>query len=76
LVDTEARRIMEECYAQAVVTLRGSKDRLDRLAHTLLDKETLEEDEAYAAAGIDRKAIPPAPALAETEAIKAGSVTL
>ncbi len=52
LVDTETRRIIEECYEQALVTLRGSRDRLDRLARTLLDRETLEEDEAYAAAGI------------------------
>ena len=52
LVDTETRRIIEECYEQALATLRGSRDRLDRLARTLLDRETLEEDEAYAAAGI------------------------
>jgi cell division protease FtsH len=55
LVDTEARKIMEECYEQAVATLRGSRDRLDRLAHTLLERETLEEGDAYAAAGIDRQ---------------------
>jgi len=52
LVDTETRRIIEECYEQALATLRGNRDRLDRLAGTLLDRETLEEDEAYAAAGI------------------------
>jgi cell division protease FtsH len=52
LVDTETRRIIEECYEQALATLRGNRDRLDRLAHTLLERETLEEDEAYAAAGI------------------------
>jgi cell division protease FtsH len=52
LVDTETRRIIEECYEQAVATLRGHRDQLDRLAHTLLERETLEEDEAYAAAGI------------------------
>jgi cell division protease FtsH len=52
LVDTETRRIIEECYEQALATLRGSRDRLDRLAHTLLDRETLEEEEAYAAVGI------------------------
>jgi cell division protease FtsH len=52
LVDAETRRIIEECYEQALATLRGSRDRLDRLARTLLDRETLEEDEAYAAAGI------------------------
>jgi cell division protease FtsH len=52
LVDTETRRIIEECYEQALATLRSNRDRLDRLARTLLDRETLEEDEAYAAAGI------------------------
>jgi cell division protease FtsH len=36
LVDTETRRIIEECYAQALQTLRGNRDRLDRLAHALL----------------------------------------
>jgi cell division protease FtsH len=51
-VDTETRRIIEECYQQALATLRGSRDRLDRLAHTLLNREALEEDEAYTAAGI------------------------
>jgi hypothetical protein len=39
LVDTEARRIIEECYEQALATLRGSRDRLDRLAHTLMDRK-------------------------------------
>ena len=52
LVDTEARKIMEECYGQAVATLREHRDRLDRLAHALLERETLDEDEAYAAAGV------------------------
>ena len=53
LVDTETRRIIEECYEQALATLQGSRDRLDRRARTLLDRETLEEEEAYAAVGID-----------------------
>ena len=39
LIDTETRRIIGECYQQAVETLRGSRDRLDRLAHTLLDRK-------------------------------------
>jgi cell division protease FtsH len=58
LVDAETRRIIEECYEQALATLRGSRDRLDRLARTLLDRETLGEDEAYAAAGISPGAAP------------------
>src|SRR5690242_20280501 len=52
LVDTETRRIIEECYSQALTVLHDSRDRLDRLARTLLERETLEEDEAYAAAGL------------------------
>ena len=54
LVDAEARRIIEECYEQAVATLRASRDRLDHLAKALLERETLDEDEAYAAAGVSR----------------------
>jgi cell division protease FtsH len=60
LVDTETRRIIEECYEQALAALRGSRDRLDRLAHTLLERETLEESEAYAAAGISPGTAPAA----------------
>jgi len=60
LVDTETRRIIEECYKQALETLRGNRDRLDRLAHTLLQKETLDEDEAYAAADVSRDTAPAA----------------
>ena len=62
---TETRRIIEECYEQALVTLRGSRDRLDRLAHTLLDHETLEEEEAYAAVGISPGIAPAAIARGE-----------
>ncbi|MGY1690710.1 ATP-dependent zinc metalloprotease FtsH [Geodermatophilus sp. SYSU D01105] len=66
LVDTEVRRLIEDCYTEAVGTLRGNRDRLDRLAHTLLERETLDEDEAYAAAGIPRAAAPAAVARGET----------
>ncbi len=65
LVDTEARRIIEECYEQALATLGRSRDRLDRLAHTLMDRETLDEDEAHAAAGVRRDTAPAAVACGE-----------
>jgi cell division protease FtsH len=52
LVDTEVRRIIDECYEQALSTLRGNREHLDGLAHTLLERETLDEAEAYAAAGV------------------------
>jgi len=61
LVDAEVRRIVDECYARAVERLRENRDRLDSLAKALLEHETLDERDAYAAAGFDR----PPPAAAE-----------
>jgi cell division protease FtsH len=72
LIDTEARRIIEECYAQALQTLRDNRDRLDRLAHTLLEKETLGQDEAYTAAGLTSDTAPAAPAPAAVAPSQAG----
>jgi cell division protease FtsH len=54
LVDAEVRRIVDECYVKAVARLRENRDRLDSLARALLDKETLDERDAYAAAGFER----------------------
>jgi cell division protease FtsH len=64
-VDEEVRRLLDECYGEAVETLRSNRDRLDRLAGTLLERETLDEDEAYAAAGITRDKAPAAVARGE-----------
>ncbi|HEX2084904.1 MAG TPA: cell division protein FtsH, partial [Solirubrobacteraceae bacterium] len=55
LVDGEVRRIVEECYEAALHRLRENRDRLERLAQTLLEHETLDEEDAYRAAGFDRK---------------------
>jgi cell division protease FtsH len=66
LVDAEVRRLIEDCYADAVSTLRANRDRLDRLAHTLVERETLDEDEAYAAAGVSRDSAAGAVARGET----------
>lgn len=65
LVDEEVRRLVEECFGEAVETLRGNRERLDRLAHTLLERETVDEDEAYAAAGVARDTAPAAVARGE-----------
>jgi cell division protease FtsH len=56
LVDAEVRRIVDECYVKAVARLRENRDRLDSLARALLEKETLDERDAYAAAGFERPA--------------------
>jgi cell division protease FtsH len=58
LVDSEALKIVDDCYTQAVQTLQSHRDKLDRLAHTLLDRESLDADQAYAAAGVPRTARP------------------
>jgi cell division protease FtsH len=58
LVDTEARRIVDECYVQALEVLRDNRDRLERLAEALLRHETLDADAAYEAAGVPRTARP------------------
>ncbi|MFF4175077.1 ATP-dependent zinc metalloprotease FtsH [Streptomyces sp. NPDC001750] len=53
-VDSEMRRIVDECYEAACGLLRENRDRLDALADALLANETLDEAEAYRAAGITR----------------------
>jgi cell division protease FtsH len=60
LVDAEVRRIVDECYVKALDRLRENRERLDSLAKALLANETLDERDAYAAAGFDRP--PPAAA--------------
>ncbi|MCX5375592.1 ATP-dependent zinc metalloprotease FtsH [Streptomyces sp. NBC_00091] len=55
-VDHEMRRIVDECYAEACRLLREHRPKLDALAEALLAAETLDEQAAYAAAGIPRLA--------------------
>jgi cell division protease FtsH len=56
LVDGEVRRIVEEAHGQVVALLRENRPKLDSLAEALLEHETLDEDEAYAAAGVSHQA--------------------
>jgi cell division protease FtsH len=60
LVDDEVRRIVDEAHGEAVQLLRENRDKLDSLANALLEHETLDEEDAYAAAGVPRTAKPPA----------------
>src|SRR5205823_7917266 len=54
IVDQEVRRIVDELYEETVALLTSERERLDALASALLQHETLDEDEAYAAAGVER----------------------
>ncbi|MFF4232577.1 ATP-dependent zinc metalloprotease FtsH [Streptomyces sp. NPDC001820] len=51
-VEHEMRRIVDECYESACRQLRENRDRLDALARALLERETLDESEAYRVAGL------------------------
>jgi cell division protease FtsH len=52
-VDAEVRRIVERAHAEVTALLREHWEQLDALAAALIEHETLDEPEAYAAAGID-----------------------
>jgi cell division protease FtsH len=52
LIDDESRRIVDEAYREVVDLLTENRSRLDGLADALLHHETLDEDDAYAAAGV------------------------
>jgi cell division protease FtsH len=59
LLDEEVRRIVGECHQDAVRLLTEHRDRLDRLAEAALQKDTLNEDEIYAATGLPRPSSKP-----------------
>ena len=52
LIDREVRRIVEEAYGAVTNLLTENRDKLDSLTERLLELETLDMDEAYAAAGL------------------------
>jgi cell division protease FtsH len=60
-VDEEVRRITDECYAEARRLLRDNRDKLDAIVAQLLVRESLDEPEIYAAAGIARAVNKPSP---------------
>ena len=58
LLDEEVRRIVDECHRESVRMLTENRDRLDRLAEAVLKKDTLDQDEIYAATGISKPPLP------------------
>jgi cell division protease FtsH len=60
LVDEEVRRIVEDAHLAVARLLSENRDRLDSLTEALLAAETLDEDEAYAAARVARQRPPAA----------------
>ncbi|MCQ9129414.1 ATP-dependent zinc metalloprotease FtsH [Streptomyces hilarionis] len=62
VIDSEMRRLVDECYDEACRKLRDHRGQLDALALALLEHETLEEADAYRIAGISRLTKPDAQA--------------
>jgi cell division protease FtsH len=60
LIDEEVRRLVASLHDDVVALLRKNRGKLDSLAEALLEHETLDQPDAYAAAGIT-----PAPEAAE-----------
>jgi cell division protease FtsH len=55
LIDEEIRRIVETAHAEVTDLLRAHRSNLDALVGALLEHETLDEADAYAAAGLTRE---------------------
>jgi cell division protease FtsH len=64
LIDEEVKRIISECAVQAKHQLSEHREQLDHLAQTLLERETLDEADAYAVAGIPQPEGAPEPVAA------------
>jgi cell division protease FtsH len=52
LVDAEVRRIVDEAEEEVIELLKRERARLDALAEALLERETLDQPEAYEVAGV------------------------
>jgi cell division protease FtsH len=56
LIDAEVRRIVDEAHHDVTLLLTAHRDQLDSLTEELIRRETLDEAEAYSAAGVARSA--------------------
>jgi cell division protease FtsH len=57
LIDQEVQRIVEEAHGEVTDLLSSHRPQLDNLAHALLEAETLDAPEAYAAAGVPMRPV-------------------
>ena len=56
LIDEEVGALVDDAHEAVTQLLREHRDQLDTLAHALLDAETLDAPDAYAAAGVPMRA--------------------
>ena len=74
LVDQEVRRIVDGAEEEVIELLERERSRLDALAHALLERETLDQPEAYEVAGVELPEVD-AEEEAKARAQPAGQVT-
>jgi len=56
LVDGEVHDLVDDAYASVMTLLSENREKLDALVDALLERETLDESEAYSVAGVERRA--------------------
>ena len=59
LIDEEVRRIVDDAHADVTELLTEHREQLESLAHALLEAETLDAPQAYAAAGVPMRTAEP-----------------
>jgi cell division protease FtsH len=57
LVDEEVRRIVDSAEDEVIELLKRERERLEALARALLERETLDQPEAYEVAGIEPREV-------------------
>jgi cell division protease FtsH len=58
LIDEEVRRLVERCDDEVRQLLSANRDKLDALVAALMERETLDEADAYEVAGVERPRAP------------------
>jgi cell division protease FtsH len=54
VIDDEVRRLVEQAEEEVTSLVAANRDRLDALVRALMERETLDEADAYEVAGVDR----------------------
>ncbi len=57
LIDQEVQALIEDCHGQVTQLLTEHRSQLDNLTHALLAAETLDAEDAYAAAGVPMRSV-------------------
>jgi cell division protease FtsH len=72
VIDDEVRAIIDRGYQRAMEVLSKHRDKLDLIAKTLIENETLEADQFAALFGEGEGGVPPTPATGGAPAPETG----